>query len=146
VICTAGRLSVIFHESIKGEVKLLTKNGTKSFRNRYGKGLNIFLNKVLNFQLTAMFNLCRNINFNYLMSILCIISCIRRNQQYALTVPLLYSTCWLLHVSAVACHHQGAYWILLSYVKYKQSGGISKIYNRYRISMCNISYRVKQFE
>jgi hypothetical protein len=26
-------------------------------------------------------------------------------------------TCWLLHVSAVTCHHQGAYWILLSYSK-----------------------------
>jgi hypothetical protein len=23
-------------------------------------------------------------------------------------LPLLYSTYWLLHVSAVACHHQGA--------------------------------------
>jgi hypothetical protein len=55
---------------------------------------------------------------------------IRRNQQYVLIVPLLYSTCWLLHVSVVACHHQGAYWILLSYVKYKRRGGISKIYNR----------------
>jgi hypothetical protein len=35
--------------------------------------------------------------------------CIRRNQQYTLTVPLLYFTYWLPHVSAVACHHQGAY-------------------------------------
>jgi hypothetical protein len=34
---------------------------------------------------------------------------IGRDQQYALIVPLLYFTCWLLHVSAVACHHQGAY-------------------------------------
>jgi hypothetical protein len=33
---------------------------------------------------------------------------LEENQQYALIVPLLYSTCWLLHVSAVACHHQGA--------------------------------------
>jgi hypothetical protein len=63
----------------------------------------------------------------------CVIRRIRRNQQYALIVPLLYSTCWLLHVSAAACHHQGTYWILLSYVKYKRRGGISKIYNRYRI-------------
>jgi hypothetical protein len=49
---------------------------------------------------------------------------IRRNQKYPLIVPLLYSTCWVLHVSTVACHHQGAYWILLSYVKYKRRGGI----------------------
>jgi hypothetical protein len=34
---------------------------------------------------------------------------IKRIQHYALIVSLLYSTCWLLHVSAVACHHQGAY-------------------------------------
>jgi hypothetical protein len=33
---------------------------------------------------------------------------IRNDQQYALTVPLLYSIYWLLHVSVVACHHQGA--------------------------------------
>jgi hypothetical protein len=32
----------------------------------------------------------------------------RNDQQYALIVPLLYSIHWLLHVSAVACHHQGA--------------------------------------
>jgi hypothetical protein len=42
-----------------------------------------------------------------LMFIPCIIRRIRRDQQYALIVSLLYSTCWLLHVSAVACHHQG---------------------------------------
>jgi hypothetical protein len=33
---------------------------------------------------------------------------IRRDQQHALIVPLLYSTYWLIHVSVVACHHQGA--------------------------------------
>jgi hypothetical protein len=33
----------------------------------------------------------------------------RNNQHYSLTVPLLYSIYWLLHVSAVACHHQGVY-------------------------------------
>jgi hypothetical protein len=32
----------------------------------------------------------------------------KNNQQYALIVPLLYSIYWHLHVSAVACHHQGA--------------------------------------
>jgi hypothetical protein len=31
----------------------------------------------------------------------------------------LYSISWLLHVSAVACHHQGASWIRLSYLKYR---------------------------
>jgi hypothetical protein len=43
-----------------------------------------------------------------LMFIPCIIRRIRRDQQYALIVPLLYSKYWLLHVSAVAYHHQGA--------------------------------------
>jgi hypothetical protein len=37
-------------------------------------------------------------------------------------VLLLYSISWLLHVSAVACHHQGASWILLSYLKHKSNG------------------------
>jgi hypothetical protein len=32
----------------------------------------------------------------------------RNYQQYSLIVPLLYFISWLLHVSAVACHHQGA--------------------------------------
>jgi hypothetical protein len=34
-----------------------------------------------------------------------------------LYLPLFIATCWLLHVSAVVCHHQGAYWIHLSYLK-----------------------------
>jgi hypothetical protein len=46
--------------------------------------------------------------FVSLMFIPCIIRHIRRYQQYALTVPLVYSMYWLQHVSAVACHHQGA--------------------------------------
>jgi hypothetical protein len=62
------------------------------------------------------------------------ISVLEKNQQYALIVPPLYSTCWLLHVSAVVCHHQGAYWILLSYVKYKRRGGIS--YNVWLRGLC----------
>jgi hypothetical protein len=41
----------------------------------------------------------------------------RNNQHYTLTVPLLYSIHRLLHVSAVVCHHQGASWIRLSYLK-----------------------------
>jgi hypothetical protein len=36
------------------------------------------------------------------MFVQCIMRCIRRDQQYALVVPLLYSTYWFLHVSAVA--------------------------------------------
>jgi hypothetical protein len=36
-------------------------------------------------------------------------------------VLLLYSIYWLLHVSAVGCHHQGASWISLSYLKYKSN-------------------------
>jgi hypothetical protein len=43
-------------------------------------------------------------------------------------VLLLYSIYWLLHVSAVVCHHQGASWIRLSYLKYKS--------NRWYIIMC----------
>jgi hypothetical protein len=39
---------------------------------------------------------------------LCIVRRSRNNQQYALIVPLLYSIYRLLHVSAVACHHQAA--------------------------------------
>jgi hypothetical protein len=45
--------------------------------------------------------------------------CITRDQLYTLTVPLLYSMHWLLHVSAVAGYNQGAYKILPSYLKYK---------------------------
>jgi hypothetical protein len=33
----------------------------------------------------------------------------RTDQQYALVVPLLYSINWLLHVSAVVCHHQWSF-------------------------------------
>jgi hypothetical protein len=33
--------------------------------------------------------------------------------------PLLYPIYWLLHVSAVVCHHQGASWVCLSYLKYE---------------------------
>jgi hypothetical protein len=32
----------------------------------------------------------------------------RNDQQYALILPLLYFIYWLLHVSTIACHHQGA--------------------------------------
>jgi hypothetical protein len=56
------------------------------------------------------------------MFIPCIIRRIRNDQQYALICNTLYSMYWLLHVSAVACHHQGASWILLSYLKYKSNG------------------------
>jgi hypothetical protein len=55
------------------------------------------------------------------MFIPCIVRRIRRDQHYALIVPLLYSTYWLLHVSAVVCHHQGASYVLLSYLKCKSN-------------------------
>jgi hypothetical protein len=52
------------------------------------------------------------------MFVPCIIKCSRNNQHYALicTTPLFIY--WLLHVSAVVCHHQGASWICPSYLKY----------------------------
>jgi hypothetical protein len=40
--------------------------------------------------------------------------------------PLLYSMRWLLHVSAVVCHHQGAE----LHENANRFGGLSKIYNR----------------
>jgi hypothetical protein len=48
--------------------------------------------------------------------------------------PLLYSVYWLLHVSAVAYHHQGASWIRLCYIKYNRIGGIS--YNVWLRGLC----------
>jgi hypothetical protein len=41
----------------------------------------------------------------------------RNNQHTRIIVTLLYSIYRLLHVSAVVCHHQGASWIHLSYLK-----------------------------
>jgi hypothetical protein len=46
----------------------------------------------------------------------------KSNNMHLLYLPLFIFTCWLLHVSAVACHHQGAYWILLSYLKIQTEG------------------------
>jgi hypothetical protein len=46
----------------------------------------------------------------------------KTNNMHLLYLPLFISTCWLLHVSAVACHHQGSYWILLSYLKNTTEG------------------------
>jgi hypothetical protein len=47
----------------------------------------------------------------------------KTNNMHLLYLPLYFiSTCWLLYVSAVACHHQGAYWILLSYLKNTTEG------------------------
>jgi hypothetical protein len=43
------------------------------------------------------------------MKVKCYSKRIRRDQKYAVIVKFLYSTYWLLHVSAVACHYQGAY-------------------------------------
>jgi hypothetical protein len=83
------------------------------------------------FQHTSLFHN----NWHSLMFVPCIIRCSRNNQHYALIVPLLYSIYWLLHVSAVACHHQGASWIHLSYSKYKL--------NRWYI-ICVVTWRACQ--
>jgi hypothetical protein len=48
-------------------------------------------------------------------------------------VPLLYSIYWLLHVSAVACHHQGAFWIWVTW-NTNQMGGTS--YNVWLCGLC----------
>jgi hypothetical protein len=50
----------------------------------------------------------KNTDVRILMFVPCIFRRSINDQQYALIVPLLYSIYWLLHVSAVACHHQGA--------------------------------------
>jgi hypothetical protein len=62
--------------------------------------------------------------YNSLMFIPCISNVLeeKTNNMHWLYLPLFVSTCWLLHVSAVACHHQGAYWILLSYLKIQTEG------------------------
>jgi hypothetical protein len=48
--------------------------------------------------------MCRNFVLFYVVEITNTMHCF---------VPLLYSTYWLLHVSAVVCHQQGASWIRL---------------------------------
>jgi hypothetical protein len=40
-------------------------------------------------------------------------------------VPFLYSINLLLHVSALVCHHHGASWVRLRYLKYKSNGWYS---------------------
>jgi hypothetical protein len=56
------------------------------------------------------------------MSVPSMVRLLENYQHYVLIVPLLYSMYWLLHVSAVACHHQGASLIDLSYFKYDCNG------------------------
>jgi hypothetical protein len=46
------------------------------------------------------------------------IRCSKNDQQYALIVPLLHSIYCLVHISAVACHHQGAYELLEIQIKW----------------------------
>jgi hypothetical protein len=46
----------------------------------------------------------------------------KTNNMHLLYLPLFIATCWLLHVSAVACHHQVDYWILLIYLKIQTEG------------------------
>jgi hypothetical protein len=43
-------------------------------------------------------------------------------------VSLLYCICWLLHISAVACHHQGVFKSLWVTWNINGMGNISKIY------------------
>jgi hypothetical protein len=74
-----------------------------------------------NFKLYCSFNChfphtvrLNNRNFTYAHSsyckgLICSSTISRNDQQYALTAPLPHSIYWLLHVLAVACHHQGAY-------------------------------------
>jgi hypothetical protein len=61
----------------------------------------------------------------------------RNNQHYALIVPLLYSIYRLLHVSAVACHHQGASWVRGVTWNPDQIGGIS-----YSAWLCYMIYHL----
>jgi hypothetical protein len=49
-------------------------------------------------------------------------TCSINNQHMHWIIPLLYSIYRLLHVSAVVCHHQGASWIRLSYLKCRSAG------------------------
>jgi hypothetical protein len=58
----------------------------------------------------------------------------------ALIVPLLYSIHWLLHVSAVACHHKGllrSFWVTWNTTR---RGGIS-----YNVSLCGLWARLSWF-
>jgi hypothetical protein len=51
-------------------------------------------------------NFVTRIYYNHLLTN--VTGCNGNDQKYALILPFLYSIHWLLHVSAVACHHQGA--------------------------------------
>jgi hypothetical protein len=64
----------------------------------------------------------RTVEVFSLMFVPRIIRCSKHNQHCALNCTNLYSIYWLLHVSAVACHYQGASYILLSYMKYISNG------------------------
>jgi hypothetical protein len=57
---------------------------------------------------TTTYELYIYINRHILMCVPCMIRRSRNDQQYALILLLLYCIYWLLHLSAVACHHQGA--------------------------------------
>jgi hypothetical protein len=61
-----------------------------------------------------------------LMFIPCISRRSKNVQHMHWIVPLLYSIYRLLHVSAVDCHHQGASWIRLSYLKFQGNSNESK--------------------
>jgi hypothetical protein len=62
------------------------------------------------FQLPILYILITSKQLDIFISMFtpCIIRRIRNDQQYALICNTIYFMYWLLHVSAVACHHQGA--------------------------------------
>jgi hypothetical protein len=84
-----------------------------------GRTLRICIPVILLILSTVNKNNCINIS---LMFIPCIIRVLEMTNNIHWFVPLLYSMYWLLHISTVACHHQGTSKILLSYLKYKSNG------------------------
>jgi hypothetical protein len=78
--------------------------------------------------LTA-FQTISDCEFLRLMFVPCIIRRSRNNQNMHWSVTLLYSICWLLHISAVVCHHQ------------ETSGCVWDTWNTEL--MCGVSYNVR---
>jgi hypothetical protein len=79
----------------------------------------VVVHDVRNYRPKHVANVVNKWIYNSLMFIPCISDLIeeKTNNMHWLYLTLFIFTCWLLHVSAEACHHQGAYWILLSYLK-----------------------------
>jgi hypothetical protein len=100
--------------------------------------LNVLCSRNLNLQYFILFYYTENFQIPFFMLFLiiclsfkfCCSECLEncwpscwRTNRYIMHwfVPLLHSIFWLLHVSAVACHHQGASWIRLGYLKYRSN-------------------------